>query len=58
MSIITDEKLLRVACEDVLPGEIDPLRRELEIELQKSTERGRPGIGLACPQIGKKKKWL
>jgi len=50
--IITDEKLLRVKCEEVLPDEIDSLREELEKELKFSGELGRPGIGLAAPQIG------
>lgn len=50
--IITDESLLRVVCSDVLPEEIGPLREALELELQKSSDLGRPGIGLAAPQIG------
>jgi len=50
--IITDEKLLRVECKDVLPEEISSLREKLEAELQRSFELGRPGIGIAAPQIG------
>lgn len=50
--IVTDEKLLRVHCEDVLPEEVDSLRTQLETELAASADRGFPGIGLACPQIG------
>lgn len=50
--IITDEKLLRVKCTDVLPEEIGPLREALISELKHSAELGRPGIGLAAPQIG------
>lgn len=50
--IITDEKLLRVECTDVLPDEVLPLRQKLEEELELSFKLGRPGIGLACPQIG------
>jgi peptide deformylase len=50
--IITDEKLLRVECEDVLPDEALSLRKKLEAELDMSFRLGRPGIGLACPQIG------
>lgn len=50
--IITDEALLRVTCTDVLPEEIGPLREALELELQRSADLGRPGIGLAAPQIG------
>lgn len=47
--IITDEKLLRVKCEPVLPEEIGPLRELLEKELINSKIKG---IGLAAPQIG------
>ena len=50
--IITDEKLLRVECVDVLPEEVSALRDKLEAELELSFTLGRPGIGLACPQIG------
>lgn len=50
--IITDEKLLRVDCADVLPDEVSSLREQLESELEASFKLGRPGIGLACPQIG------
>lgn len=50
--IITDENLLRLDCTDVLPNEIGELRDMLESELKRSAELGRPGIGLACPQIG------
>lgn len=54
--IITDEKLLRVVCSDVLPEEVGALREALENELKRSEENGRPGIGLAAPQIGVAKK--
>ena len=47
--IITDEKLLRVKCDPVLPEEVDHLISELEMELKNSIN---PGIGLAAPQIG------
>ena len=50
--IITDEKLLRVKCEDVLPNEVGALIDQLERELKHSAEMGRAGIGLAAPQIG------
>lgn len=50
--IITDEALLRVTCTNVLPEEVGPLREALELELQRSADLGRPGIGLAAPQIG------
>lgn len=46
--IITDEKLLRVKCENALPGEVGHLIDLLEIELK----RNGTGIGLACTQIG------
>jgi peptide deformylase len=50
--IITDEEALRVECVNVLPEEIGPLRDQLERELKHSETLGRPGIGLAAPQIG------
>jgi peptide deformylase len=46
--IITDEKLLRVKCEDVLPNEVGELVDLLERELKLAPS----GIGLAAPQIG------
>src|ERR1700686_3109241 len=54
--IITDENILRMPCVDVLPEEIGHLRDLLEMELSNSSRLGRPGIGLACPQIGIHKK--
>jgi peptide deformylase len=50
--IVTDEKALRVHCEPVLPEEIDSLRQKLQEALDWSAQRGQPGVGLACPQIG------
>ena len=50
--IITDENALRIKCEPVLPNEVDDLRRKLEEALEWSAKQGRPGVGLACPQIG------
>ncbi len=50
--IITDERLLRIKCEPVIPSEVDDLRSELELALDWSTKNGHPGVGLACPQIG------
>ena len=50
--IITDEALLRTPCEPVLPEEVADIRQKLEAELKLSGDRGRPGIGLAAPQIG------
>mgnify|MGYP002395869577 CR=1 FL=1 len=54
--IIKDEDRLRLPCEEVLPGEVDNLRAKLEQELKKSARRGRPGMGLAAPQIGIQKR--
>lgn len=50
--IITDnEEALRVKCEDVLPEEAGTLVELLERELDNSARLGRPGVGLAAPQI-------
>lgn len=46
--IICDEKLLRVKCEDVLPGEVGELIDLLERELKYAPS----GIGLSGPQVG------
>jgi peptide deformylase len=54
--IITDEKLLRVNCDPVLPSEVEYLRKKLELALDWSARQNRPGVGLACPQIGIAKK--
>jgi len=54
--IITDEVLLRTPCENVLLEEVDELRAKLEAELRESNRLGKPGIGLAAPQIGIFKK--
>lgn len=51
--IVTEEKILRTKCEDVLPEEVESLIQKLETELKDSTV---PGIGLAAPQIGISKK--
>lgn len=51
--IITDnEELLRTPCEEVDRSEIPDLIAKLEFELDQSDKNGRPGIGLAAPQIG------
>lgn len=50
--IVTDEEALRISCEPVLPEEVDDLRAKLERALAWSASQGRPGVGLACPQIG------
>lgn len=46
--IITDEKLLRVKCEDALPNEVGVIIDLLEQELKRSAS----GVGLAAIQIG------
>jgi len=53
--IITDEDQLRIKCEDVTPEEVPELVKKLEGELERSYELGKPGIGLAGPQIGEYK---
>lgn len=52
MIITNNEEALRVKCEAVLPEEVAPLIEQLERELEHSNKMGRPGIGLAAPQIG------
>jgi peptide deformylase len=50
--IITDEKLLRRPCEEVLPDEVGALASTLENELNRANRLGGHGIGLAAAQIG------
>jgi peptide deformylase len=52
MIITNNETALRIKCEDVLPNEVGELVSLLERELANSARLGRPGIGLAAPQIG------
>lgn len=52
MIITNNEEALRVKCEDVKLEEVGPLIELLEQELEHSAKLGRPGIGLAAPQIG------
>jgi peptide deformylase len=52
MIIVNNEEALRIKCEDVLLDEVGPLVEQLEKELEYSERMGRPGIGLAAPQIG------
>jgi len=54
--IINDENILRSSNKDVEPEEAEALIKTLEKELNYSFLMGRPGIGLACPQIGINKK--
>lgn len=50
--IITDEKLLRIKCDNASLEEVGGIIELLERELILSEKAGRPGIGLAAPQIG------
>jgi peptide deformylase len=52
MIITNNEEALRIKCEDVTLEEVGPLIELLERELEHSAKLGRPGIGLAAPQIG------
>jgi peptide deformylase len=52
MNILTDLELLRTPSVPVEPGEVNEIREALEKALAESAELGRPGIGLAAPQIG------
>jgi peptide deformylase len=55
--IIKNETILREPCKKVTSEEeAFNLIRKLEKELKRCERRGRPGIGLAAPQIGEKKK--
>lgn len=54
--IIVDEKILRTPCSEAEPSEVGQIIEALERELERSAELGRPGIGLAAPQIGIFKK--
>jgi len=54
--IITDEKILRSPCSDAEESEVGHIVELLELELKNSARLGRPGVGLAAPQIGILKK--
>ncbi len=54
--IITDESKLRVVSEPATLEEVASIVSQLEIELNQSNLEGKPGIGLAAPQIGIYKK--
>lgn len=56
MLITNNEEALRVVCQDVVPEEIGTLVERLEKELARCERLGRPGVGLAAPQIGIAKK--
>lgn len=52
MIITNNEEILRAPCVDVTLDEVPALVQALEAELENSGRLGRPGIGLAAPQIG------
>lgn len=52
MIITNNQEALRVKCEPVTTEEVGELIALLESELANSAALGRPGIGLAAPQIG------
>lgn len=52
MIITNNQEALRVKCEPVVAEEVDELIAILEKELANSEANGKPGIGLAAPQIG------
>lgn len=56
MIIVNDENLLRIKSEDATLEEAKHIISLLEEELNNSTRLGRPGIGLAAPQIGINKR--
>jgi peptide deformylase len=56
MIIINDEDALRVKCEDATLEEAQLIVTLLEADLKESARLGRPGVGLAAPQIGIAKK--
>ena len=55
--IITDLNFLRQECAPVNLSEINDLRSLLENELKKSSDDGKPGIGLSAIQAGILKKF-
>lgn len=56
MIIQNNEDAIRLNCLDVTKDEVDSLIKTLENELNTSNLLGRPGIGLAAPQLGIAKK--
>lgn len=52
MIIENNIDLLKTKCEPVLVNEVGALVKLLEFELEESNRKGKPGIGLAAPQIG------
>jgi peptide deformylase len=54
--IITDISKLRNKCEKALEDEVESIINELDKALKLSSQKGKPGIGLAAPQIGINKR--
>ena len=54
--IVTSKEQLREKCDTVSLDEVEDLIKKLEEELSRSSDNGLPGIGLAAPQIGIKKR--
>jgi peptide deformylase len=52
MIIVNNEEALKIRCENAIPDEVGSIVEKLEQELEYSIRMGRPGIGLAAPQIG------
>lgn len=56
MIITNNEEAIKLKCEDVKEDEVGELISLLDRELEESERLGRPGIGLAAPQLGIAKK--
>jgi peptide deformylase len=56
MIVTNNLDILRTPCSEVLEPEVAELIQTLEMELAYSARMGRPGIGLAAPQIAVHKK--
>lgn len=56
MIIVNNEEAIRLDCTDVLTEDVSSIILTLENELKHSELIGRPGIGLAAPQLGIAKK--
>jgi peptide deformylase len=52
MIIENNIDLLKTKCDLVSSNEADDLIKLLEFELESSNRKGKPGVGLAAPQIG------
>jgi peptide deformylase len=56
MIVVNNLDILRAPCSDASEAEVATLVETLEMELSRSARLGRPGIGLAAPQIALHKK--